>query len=248
MPGDVSLQLEGKMKTNPNPHLTAFTIGAFLLVALACTCTCGPFAQLANVQATVSAIRPTAESAATGIGEALPTIEAAATGLGETLPTVQAEMTRIAQLVTENAPAYQGTMTAIVATADALAGVGQSTPGTVTGAVCYPSEMIPPMIIYAQNIATGALVELSHQTATQYTMTVPPGDYYFFAYTDFGSPSDEIPGGYTGFLFCSAAPKECPHDLITVHVEAGWFVEGIDICDWYFPPGDTSIPPNPKGQ
>lgn len=219
------------MRSTLHPRLAALSFGTLMLVALACTC--GPLSQLSSVRATAAVAQNT--------------VEAVATEFGKSLPTLEAEMTQLVDKVTQNAPMYEASLTAVVATADALAGRVQGEPGTVTGAVCYPSEMIPPMIIYARNIASGQLFELPHQTATQYTFSgLPAGDYHFFAYTDFGDPASELPGGYTEFLFCSSDPKDCPHTLIPVHVEPGQTVTGIDICDWYAPPGDTSFPPNPK--
>lgn len=87
------------------------TLGIVVLVALlmaALACTCGPVTTVLNTRATAGAL-------ATDVGQGLPTLQAAATEAAQVLPTLQAG-------ATQYGPAIEATLTAVVATADALRG------------------------------------------------------------------------------------------------------------------------------
>ncbi len=237
---------------NRNPErrfrLALPTLVGLMLLALACTCPCS-LSNLAGIQATASMAQGTLEAVQGTLSVAQGTLEAAATEAGAYLPTAQAEMTRIVGAVTQNAPAYEASLTSVVATADALAGRVQPTAstGTVMGRMCYPSSGIPPMVIFAQEITTGAILQLPHADSTQYVFAnIPAGDYVFFAYTRIAEPGgSELGGAYTAFVTCGQTADCQDHTLLTVHVEAGQTVGGVDICDWYLPPGNDIIPPDP---
>ncbi len=89
-------------------------VGILMLAALACTC--GPLSGLTGIQATLGAAGATFEAVSTQVQEELPTAEAAATQL-------------FGQL-TQEAPAFNATMTAVMATANAA---GQPPVGTGPG-------------------------------------------------------------------------------------------------------------------
>lgn len=167
---------------------------------------------------------------------------------------------------TQIADAVEGTLTARAPTPAPTIGTPQpGQTGTVTGAVCYPGEGIPPMTIFAQNIATGDIYALPHpaqdvvtaeygphqSAASSYTFgNLPGGAYYFFAYLGDGGNlgADAAGGGYTVWPECSAEGRHvaCPHTLIPVVVRSGFVTEGVDICDWYDADADPGFPPDPR--
>jgi hypothetical protein len=135
--------------------------------------------------------------------------------------------------------------------------VGSATPapvatGTVTGRLGYPSEFIPALAIYAlptNNTADGRHVIFTERTReapgdVTYTMQVPAGTYYFVAYSREAPPGVTLAGGYTRYVTCGLQPPCSDHALIPVTVIAGQTVTGVDIRDWYLPPGE-SFPPRP---
>jgi hypothetical protein len=206
------------MKGTHKRPMGAFLAAVLALVAMACTC--GPLSTAQNTQATAQAAVEVGQEALTQMGEQMPTVEAAMTQAAENLPTAEAAMTQAA-------PAVEEAMEQL---------------GTVTGQVCYPSEGIPPMTIYAQNRATGVTLSLDHPDGSQqYTFgNLPPGEYVFFAYTNFGS-GEELSGGYTEYV----NNPDGSHNLVPVQVGPGATVTGVDLCDWYAPPGESDIPPQP---
>ncbi|MBN1311499.1 MAG: hypothetical protein JXB30_08775 [Anaerolineae bacterium] len=149
------------------------------------------------------------------------------------------EATRLAFVV-------EATLTAIAASPDEpTAEPTQSSPetGTVSGRICYPSEGVPEVTVYAQSTADNSWVSFDYPGGWgEYTFPgIPPGDYVFFAYVK--DESISIAGGYTQAVICGLGAGCDDHSLIAVHIGAGETVEGVDICDWYGPEG--SLPPRP---
>src|SRR5687767_1585744 len=59
--------------------------------------------------------------------------------------------------------------------------------GTVSGALGYPSEGIPPLTLYFQNVDTSDVLTLStDQDESSYTKTLPPGTYHVYAWLTAG--------------------------------------------------------------
>lgn len=114
--------------------------------------------------------------------------------------------------------------------------------GTITGRVHLMSPPTPRMIVYAIDQVTG-LWDSAETTATDgetlYTLTVPPGDYVVFAFSE----DDKTPGmaGY-------ATPDDTT--LATVTVAAGQTVTDIIVR----PPSQAEcgakwgVPPSPDGR
>jgi hypothetical protein len=101
--------------------------------------------------------------------------------------------------------------------------------GSVTGKICYPSERIPPMTLYLQNIDNHRLTEIAiAEDQASFQVQLSPGNYLAYAWT----LNFEISGGYTN-------PN---HTLRTFEIIPGEVSEGIDICDWYGPPGTIPLP------
>ncbi len=137
-----------------------------------------------------------------------------------------------AQVTVERAATVSATVTAQPLTPTANPQTPQaflSSPGTPTAAIggklCYPSERIAPMIVYARNVDTGVTYMTQVERGElEYTITVPaPANYILFAWTT-GDPfsssrpfttSDSFGGiyscagdflGQTGWY-----PKTSPH-------------------------------------
>ena len=101
--------------------------------------------------------------------------------------------------------------------------------GVVAGKLCYPSEQIPAMTLYLQNMSRNKLFQFSiNQHQSSYQFEVEPGDYMAYAWT----LNFDAAGGYT----------EVDHRLKSFRVSAGNATSGIDICDWYGEPGTIPLP------
>ncbi len=115
--------------------------------------------------------------------------------------------------------------------------------GSIAGKLSYPAEQLPPLSIYAVDIANSAHFYSVTTAANQFTYTIPnvgPGTYHVIAYTQ---GSSALSGGYTKAVPCGLAYTCTDHTLIDVTVHAGENVTGIDPGDWYAPSG--TFPPHP---
>ena len=116
--------------------------------------------------------------------------------------------------------------------------------GTVSGALGYPSEGIPPLTLYFQNVDTSDVLTLStDQDESSYTKTLPPGTYHVYAWLTDGG----LGGGYTAAVPCGLTADCTDHSLLPVEVVAGSTTSGIDITDWYGAPGTIPLPPGTTG-
>lgn len=113
--------------------------------------------------------------------------------------------------------------------------------GTVNGTVCFPSEIIPAMTAYFQNVITGDQVELAiGENQGAFSIQLPPGDYVAFAYPVI--KEFNIGGSYSEAVLCGLQVACTNHALVQFPVRAGETYEGVAICDWYSP---DDVPPNP---
>lgn len=114
-------------------------------------------------------------------------------------------------------------------------------PGSVSGALSYPSEFIPPLRVVAFDV-NGLIYRyvdtMENQSAYQIT-GLPPGVYHVVAYVMDGSYA----GGYTQMVPCGLSADCTDHSLIDVTVEAGKDTPNINPADWYAP--DGTFPPIP---
>ena len=114
-------------------------------------------------------------------------------------------------------------------------------PGSLGGQVCYPSERIPPMTAFFQNLDTGELVSMAiDENQTSYEIGLGAGEYQVYAYLD---DSPMMGGGYTQAVICGLTADCSDHSLLPVPVRAGQATRGIDLCDWYDASG---LPANPN--
>jgi hypothetical protein len=163
---------------------------------------------------------PTAAAEATAT-PGIPPAEPTATPEAEPQPAETAPPAATAPLVEPAAPAGGGA-------------------GYVTGGVCYPSEFIPPMEAYFQNMLTGEAYLLDiHLNQFSYNTQLPAGDYIAFAWRE-----DYLLGGvYSAAIACGLTAACTDHAPQVFSVQAGALTSGIDLCDWY---GDPSlVPPVP---
>jgi CSLREA domain-containing protein len=111
--------------------------------------------------------------------------------------------------------------------------------GTVTGALCYPSEGIPPMDLYFLEIGSQVVTSFPHLDGTaSYSHDLSPGTYVAYAYPQ----GYNIGGSYSQAVPCGLTVNCTDHSLIQFPIVAGQVTSGVDICDWYGQPGDVPAP------
>jgi CSLREA domain-containing protein len=111
--------------------------------------------------------------------------------------------------------------------------------GTVSGALCYPSEGIPPMDLYFLNTGNQVVTSFPHLDGTaSYSHDLDPGTYVAYAYPQ----GYNIGGSYSQAVLCGLTVNCTDHSLIQFPVVAGQVTSDIDICDWYGQPGDVPAP------
>lgn len=131
--------------------------------------------------------------------------------------------------------------------------------GTVSGKLSgYGSDHIPALTIYAlpvNDTSDVRYVVLTERWAgsppeTQgggtYTLSVPPGTYYFVGYAREEYASGWVTA-YTRFVTCGLQQSCTDHSLVPVTVVAGQRLSNIDLMDWRHTswPG-TSFPLRPR--
>lgn len=120
--------------------------------------------------------------------------------------------------------------------------------GTVIGAVCYPSEGIPPMDLYFLEVNNQLVSSFPHTDgSTSYSVELDPGTYVAYAYPQ----GYNIGGSYSQAVLCGLTVNCTDHSLVEFDVIAGQTTTNIDICDWYGDPQDVPLPsgemPEPSG-
>ncbi|GAB4580093.1 MAG: hypothetical protein Fur0022_28320 [Anaerolineales bacterium] len=113
--------------------------------------------------------------------------------------------------------------------------------GISTGRVCYPSEFIPAMTAYFQEVGTGDLTELAiAENQNTYSVELPIGTYRAFAYVE----TFQLSGGYTAYVACGYAETCTDHTLMPFTIEAGQTQANIDLCDWPMVAEQLPLPTN----
>lgn len=118
--------------------------------------------------------------------------------------------------------------------------------GQITGDLCYPSDWIPAMTVYARNLSLGQTFRTQRPAGSDdYALSVPPGRYVVYSWSDpRSSGADAFGQGYTDTAGCDslarAAAVECRRQakLAPVLVGPGARVGSIDLCDY-----PQAIPP-----
>lgn len=127
--------------------------------------------------------------------------------------------------------------------------------GTITGALAYPSQFIPPLTVYAISVVDAGVffsVETPYYPSGStpakpaYTIAgVAPGTYYVLGYRSDSAPNGDQPGVYSRYVLCGGTASCTDHSLVPVTVRAGETVTGIAVIDWYYPP-EQRYPPRPR--
>lgn len=112
--------------------------------------------------------------------------------------------------------------------------------GTVTGRLCYPSEGIPPLTLYFEDVNSGDVVEFDYPDGLpSYSVDLMPATYYAYAY----ATGTSIAGSYSQAVICGLSVNCTDHSLLPFVVLPGQTTADIDICDYYGDPGDVPAPP-----
>jgi hypothetical protein len=116
--------------------------------------------------------------------------------------------------------------------------------GAVAGSVCYPSEQIPEMTLYFQEVNRGDLAYQNHpQNQSTYSASgIAPGSYIAFAYP---VDAQDLGGIYSQAVICGLNADCSDHSPVVFEVKPGEETSGIDICDWYSP---ENVPLNPQAE
>jgi len=116
--------------------------------------------------------------------------------------------------------------------------VTPATTGAILGEVSYPSEYLPAQRIVAYDADTMHPVR-SIDTGygqSDYMLVLPPGSYCIISYS-LDPGHEELAGAYSNCAAAGCVYGNDDHSLITVTVEAGDTLGGIDPADWYAPMG-----------
>lgn len=105
--------------------------------------------------------------------------------------------------------------------------------GTVSGKLCYPSEMIPAGKIAAKNLTDNKIYYQDYLgtqagEGTVYTFELPVGAYNLRYEAHFGDK------GINGYYSEQVTGSQNSHKLITVNVIQGKTVTSVDLCDYYY--------------
>jgi hypothetical protein len=98
----------------------------------------------------------------------------------------------------------------------------------VWGEVCYPSDILPPITIYFQNVGTLEIIyHALGKGGTPYRVELPGGVYIAFAW-----PNDRYFAiAYTEYVRCGGGERCTDHSLVPFLVRPGNVTTGVDICD-----------------
>jgi hypothetical protein len=112
--------------------------------------------------------------------------------------------------------------------------------GAIAGNICYPSEGIPAMTAFFEEINNHTVTSLPIAASQgSYQVELPPGVYHAYAWqAETGSA-----GSYSQAVPCGLDASCTDHSLIDVTVAAGSTTGGVDLCDWYGGPGSVPTPP-----
>ena len=91
--------------------------------------------------------------------------------------------------------------------------------GTVTGALCYPSEFNPPMTLYFEKAGTAETTQFSiPENQNFFSVLLPNGRYFAYAW----APGYNLEGAYVDSNFL----------MKSFLVSGGQITANINLCDW----------------
>lgn len=117
-------------------------------------------------------------------------------------------------------------------------------PGSISGQLSYPSEMIPPLRLVLWNVEDGTYLtlEVPQDTVDYRWDDIPAGHYQLVAYLRNADPN-AFAGGYSKAVPCGLSVDCNDHSLIVFEVRPGEETSGIDPGDWYAPAGTFPADP-----
>ena len=118
---------------------------------------------------------------------------------------------------------------------------GETQPGSLQGRICFPSEFIPEMTIFIQNLDSAELTSMTtDENQPNYEIALGAGQYLVYAYLN----ADPTTGGaYSRAVPCGLSVECTDHTMLPVTIQAGQVTTGADLCDWY---DSSNIPANPN--
>ncbi|MCE1253650.1 MAG: hypothetical protein LWX83_08900 [Anaerolineae bacterium] len=160
-------------------------------------------------------------------------------------PTLQSQMEKTVAAAQTNAPdmeELQKTLRAVQTEVNSPPEVSsESTAGSISGKLSYPSEFIPPLTVVAFELKNNQMSGKTYQQNTEtnqmsYQLNdLPPGEYYMVAYVQ--DPKNTLAAGYTEASLCGLTADCEDHSLVKVQVKNGENTGNIDLMDWYAPEG-----------
>jgi hypothetical protein len=140
-------------------------------------------------------------------------------------------------------PTPTASSVAASATSPATPGI----PGAITGKLGYPSDFIPALRIYAIDPTAPGRYRVVHTAQNQQTYLiagVAPGTYFVYASAySLAGPPELLGGAYTKAVACGLSSGCTDHTPVAVQVRPGAVADGVDVRDWYAPPGAYPSPP-----
>lgn len=117
-----------------------------------------------------------------------------------------------------------------------LFSVSCSKKNIIEGNIGYPSDYVPQVEVFLENVATGSqiiqLVEASYERESAYCFRdVPDGKYIIFAIPT-EAEIETLVGGYTNAVPCGLTVDCDDHTYIQLDVKEGKYLSGINIYDW----------------
>lgn len=108
---------------------------------------------------------------------------------------------------------------------------------TIEGHIGYPSDYVPEMDVYLENIESGDLyvqtIAGSMDGESKFIFeNIPDGEYIAYA-VPLEEGLDSFMGGYTHAVPCGLSAECTNHDYIPLNVEDGTHLTNINIYDWY---------------
>ena len=115
--------------------------------------------------------------------------------------------------------------------------VSAAASGKLSGSLCYPSDYLPAMTVYAREIHSGKTHSLKTQQNQKYFTfeNLPFGAYQVYAYTleSLRGDGSKGSGAYTQMVPCGLTVACQDHTLIAVQVSKALQQDSVQVCDWY---------------
>lgn len=114
----------------------------------------------------------------------------------------------------------------------------QSSTGSISGALSFPSEGIPALRIVAISTTSGEYYSMDTKLFDDryHFKDLPIGTYHVYAFSlDSLGFVAGLPGGYTKAVMCGLAYTCTDHSPIDVVIKANQETKGVDILDWFMP-------------